>query len=211
MKNRPGKSIFMVGLPCSGKSTLSKLLGERIGSKYFCEPEEIDWPQCVKRRNLSGTFGAAMWFRSIRSNYYYEAQQLASKGEIVIVDYYFDKVFSHCLGRPSMDWLISKNDPYFSSILKIAQLDYRLLPLPDVLVFFDLEFEEWMELVLKRDRELEQGWFNRDFFQMQSYLKEAVEDLRYKHGCTVIMYKPNIDSLQESLNNLAKRLDLKIN
>jgi deoxyadenosine/deoxycytidine kinase len=211
VENRLGKTIFMVGLPCSGKSTLSRLLSERTGYKYFCEPEAIDWPRCVLNRSLSGNFGAAMWFRSIRSNYYYEAKQLAANGEIVFVDSYFEKVFSHCLGRPYMDWLVSKDDPYFPSLLKIAQLDYSLLPLPDILIFFDLEFEEWMKLVSKRDRGLESEWFNRDFFQMQSYLKEAVEDLRYKHGCNVIMYKPTIDDLQASLNSLAEHLNLKIN
>ena len=118
-----------------------------------------------------------MWFRSLRSYHYYQAVHLASQGKIALVDSYFDKIFSHCLGKPHMEWLIRKEDPYYAQILNIAKLDYQLLPVPDILVFIDLEFEEWMALVKTRNRELEKGWFNRSFFHMQTYLKEAVEDL----------------------------------
>lgn len=205
------KSIFMAGLPCSGKSTLTRLLGQRLGFKYFCEPEEASWPLCVQDRILSGNFGAAMWFRSIRSHFYYKAINLVTQGETVLVDSYFDKLFYNCLGRPHMEWLINKQDPYFSTTLAVAELDYNLLPLPDILVFFELEFEEWMSLIKTRNRELEKGWFNENFFQMQTYIREAVNDLEGKHNCKVIRFKPIEGNLEFSLQTLIEQLSLNFN
>lgn len=205
------KSIFMAGLPCSGKSTLTRLLGQRLNFKYFCEPEEAFWPLCVHDRNLSGNFGAAMWFRSIRSHYYYKAISLVDQGETVLVDSYFDKLFYNCLGKPHMEWLISKQDPYFSTALAVAKLDYNLLPVPNVLVFFDLEFEDWMSLVKTRNRDLEKDWFNKNFFLMQTYIREAVDDLERKNQCEVIRFKPIYGDLEYTLQALIKQLSHNLN
>ena len=188
------KLICMTGLPASGKSSVTAALGHLINSPAFCEPEESAWPDCVTQRNLSGAFGAHMWFRSLRTCQLYQAAALAKAGRTVLVDSYFDKLLYFCLGKPGMEWLIPTTDTYFEIAREMAKLDLEALPLPDCLIVFLLDYETWCQLLQTRRRRTEKGLFSRDVFRMQDYICAGVDFLRTNFGITTITIQTEFSS-----------------
>lgn len=203
-----GKSIFFIGIPCSGKSTLVQELGKRHNLPTFCEGEENSWPPCVKERNLSGPFGASMWFRSLRVHNYAKAIDCAERGKTALVDSYFDKFFHFILGREGMDWLIFPKDPYFQALLNISKIDFERLPTPNTLVFIKHDYDLWYEMTTTRQRKLEEGFFNKTFFKMQKYLEEGVNRLREKNKTDIIYFTPNSLKKDFNVQTLSKLLNL---
>ena len=172
----------------------------------FREPEEEFWAECVTRRDLSGRFGAHTWFRSTRTCQLYQAEQLANQGNTVLVDSYLDKLLYFCLGKRGMDWLLHPDDPYFDIARNLAHIDLDTLPLADCIIFFDLEYQTWHQLLQTRSRKIESGLFNDDVFYMQDYLRSGIEFLKNTHGVATVTIKNNFGSPKETAERLKKIL-----
>jgi deoxyadenosine/deoxycytidine kinase len=199
-----GLLICMVGLPCSGKSSVTNELRDALQMTAFCEPEESGWAECVAKRDLSGRFNAHMWFRSIRTCQLYQADMLVRQGQTVLVDSYLDKLLHFCLGRHGMNWLLSPEDPYFDVARHMAHIDLEVLPLTDYIIFFDLEHQTWHKLLKTRSRKIENGLFTDDVFYMQDHLREGVEFLKNTYGVKVITIRNQCSSPKETAERLKR-------
>ena len=201
------KLICLIGLPGAGKSSVAQELGRLMRVANFCEPEEKEWPDCVLQRHLSGAFAAAMWFRSVRTSFLYQAEHLKKQGFSAIIDSYFDKLFYFCLGRPGMEWLVKSDDPYFEVIKKISALDLNHLPSADYIVFLDMDYLIWQKFLATRKRNFEKNFlFNEQFFLMQNYLREGVEYIQKKWGSQVIVFRPQFNSPRQTAHELLETL-----
>lgn len=201
-----GALICMVGLPCSGKSSVTKELGNLSKMTVFCEPEEQSWADCVTYRNLSGHFGAHMWFRSVRTCQLYQAKALVTEGQTVFVDSYLDKLLYFCLGRRGMDWLLHPDDQYFDVARHMARIDLESLPLANYLIFFDLAYQTWHKLLQTRSRRIEAGLFTDDVFCMQNYLRAGVDFLKSTFGVKVLVVRNQFGHPRETAERLQRLL-----
>ena len=197
-----GKLICMIGLPGSGKSSVTTELSKILNKTAFCEPEEPFWPDCVTKRTLSGAFSAHMWFRSLRTCQLYQASMIAKQGHTALVDSYFDKLMYFCLGRPGMEWLLNPDDSYFDVARQMARVDLETLPLPDFLIFFDLDFKTWRQLLQTRLRQTEVGLFTDEVFCMQEYIRSGVEFLHNHLGVKTITVKTKFGSPKETAEQI---------
>lgn len=184
----------MVGLPYSGKSSVTAELGKMVEAKVFCEPEEREWAECVHLKDLSGRFGAHTWFRAIRTCQLYQAASLAAEGKTVFVDSYLDKLLYFCLGKPGMEWLLPTEDFYFDIARQMARIDLEHLPLANCLIFFDIDFPSWHQLLSLHPQQMEGELFENNVFCMQGYLKSGVEFLRRTYGTKVITIRNGFEN-----------------
>jgi thymidylate kinase len=146
-----GLFITAVGLPGSGKSSAIKELAGLIDGSCFCEPEEKHWADAATLKHLSGNFTMITWFRSMRVPQLYRASLLRSSGEIALTDRYYDKLLAYYIDKPGMEWLISPSDPYFDAMVAIAKKDWEQLPTADVIIFFEVSYDLWKDLLIKRN------------------------------------------------------------
>jgi deoxyadenosine/deoxycytidine kinase len=196
----------MVGLPCSGKSTVARQLHELTHLTTFCEPEESSWAECVTYREQTGRFGAHTWFRSIRTCQLYQAQELARNGQTVIVDSYLDKLLYFCLGKPGMEWLLPSDDPYFEVASHMARIDLETLPVADYLIFFHTDLPSWHKLLQTRSRKIEEGLFSDTVFYMQEYLRLGIEFLKAKYGVKIITVTNQFSNPKQAAEKLFDQL-----
>jgi adenylate kinase len=165
--------IAGVGIPGCGKSTIMRLLAKGLKAKCFLEPEEDQWSEAIRRREVIGYFNSIHAFRLLRVPDLYAASELSESGNTVIVDTFYDKLCVHWLGRPGTEWLIKPDDPYFPNFYQTAWLDYKYLPDADVVVVFTVDEASWRRMLEKRSRKLDADSRIAEMFGMQSYFAEA--------------------------------------
>ena len=147
-----------------------------------------------------------MWFRSMRMHHLNQARLMATEGRTVFVDSYFDKLLYFCLGKPGMEWLIHPNDPYFDVMRQIARLDLETLPIPDCLIFFELDYGTWGRMLQTRPQQTETGMFTSAVFQMQEYIKSGIEFLRKHFGMKTLVVHTQLDNPKRTAEHVVSRL-----
>lgn len=206
MQEKKGKLIAAMGLPGSGKSSVIRALGQLLGVQTFHEPEESEWAEAVEKRDICGRFTAMMWFRATRLPPLYEADQLRKQGKTVIVDSYYDKLFSRLLHKPGMEWLIEPSDPYFGIVHQVAQLDLHKLPDADCLISFELTYETWLQFLTLRKRTLDTDDTFLDSYKTQAHFIDAAKYYTQHFNCQLIRYQQEFSSLEKSAQNLKELL-----
>ncbi len=201
-----GKLIAFMGLPASGKSSIVSELSAILSLEAFLEPEETSWPDAVLKRELSGYFTAITWFRSIRVPQLFMANKLRDEGKTVLIDSYYDKLIYHYLGKPRMEWLISPTDKYYEAIKLLSELDYEYLPNADCIVFLRLNFDDWMQLIHKRNRQLDNDELFRESFVTQDYFLDAINAYSNLTGAKIIVHEQTISSPYIQAQNIASTL-----
>ena len=51
-----------------------------------------------------------------------------------------------------MRWLLSPSDRYFSVMKQIAEIDKDVLPDADIIIFFEVDKENWLNFLRNRNR-----------------------------------------------------------
>lgn len=201
------KSAFLtaVGLPGSGKSSVMRELAQLYEVPAYFEPDS-NWPPAVTERDTIGAFSAMMWFRSIRVPYLYKADSLRKQNKSVIVDSYYDKIFSYCLGKKGMEWLITPDDPYYSLALSVAKQDTAFLPNADCIVLFDLSEDTWRKLLKSRNRFLDDDSSLLSSYKTQAYFFEGAYELSRQYNIKVIEFTQEFSSPKEAAKKLYKLL-----
>lgn len=189
-----GLLLAGMGLPGSGKSTVCTALAELLvrsgsGAKLYCEPEESEWPDAVKQRDVSGYITALTWFRAQRVPRLYQADNDRAAGRIAVFDSYYDKLIHLYFDDPGFTWLMSGSDPYRAVYRKMIELDYRLLPDADCVVSFCVEPERWTELVLGRGRVLDRSANILNTHQTQDAFLGACEQYCGEKGIPHIRFE----------------------
>jgi len=209
---KKGKLIVAMGLPGSGKSSVIKEIGTLSNTRSFLEVEESEYTKVVRRRDIYGSFTAMTWFRAMRMPNLYEAHSLASNGESVFLDTYYDKLISKYLGRDGMEWLITKDDEYYEIIKNITELDYTNLPDADCIISFELTYETWQKFLRSRNRQLlDNDQLFLKSYKTQAYFIEAAKEYCNEQNakgnpCTLIRFQQEFSSLEDSAKRLLKLL-----
>ncbi|MEJ5144857.1 hypothetical protein [Sphingobacterium sp. MYb388] len=201
-----GKLIGAFGIPGSGKSTTIKKMGEIMNIQTFHEPEEKDWADAVRSRNISGNFTGLMWFRSIRVPQYYKANALRDKGLNTMLDSCYDKLFYLYHDKEGLEWLLCPDDPYYEEVKSISKKDLELLPDLDIIIFFKQTEENWTKFIEKRNRELDK---DRDFkksFILQNAFIEAVEKYCNTSECKLIIHEQSFTDPYVEAKKIIKKL-----
>jgi hypothetical protein len=181
---RPPRGLLIcgAGLPCAGKSSVMRHLAGKLGGRYFREPEEVRWPEAVLRREAMGYFTALTWFRSVRVQNLVNASECRERGEIAVVDSYYDKLIYDYLGKPGVQWLLPTSDPYYSAFESVARLDYERLPKADVLVVFKVTEDDWHRFLETRGRQLDKDSEFLQSYVSQQYFIDAAQRLEAEQG-----------------------------
>ena len=188
-QRRPhGAIIAFMGLPGAGKSTTAKVLASLIpNSSLFMEPHDGAWPVAVNRRHDFGYFTALTWFRSMRVPLLYMAHEVRANSGIAIVDSYYDKLIADYIDHRDMRWLIPPEDQYFDTAKKMAELDRRLLPNADCIVFLRLTYQVWRRLLSTRHREMDaEEQFLQSFPSQQRFLEAAQQFVAQSGGRIIV-------------------------
>ena len=201
-----GLLIAAIGLPGSGKSSVTRELGKLMGIRTFHEPEEADWADAVTQRDICGRFTAMTWFRATRLPPLFEAHRLREQGATVMVDTYYDKLFGLCMDKEGMQWLINPSDDYFDVMKQVAMLDYEKLPDADVLVSFELDYDTWLQFLAARNRHFDKGDAFLKSFRTQQYFVDAALQYTRQTSCKLLRFKQEFSSPEESAGKLKEAI-----
>ncbi len=202
-----GGSLFAgLGLPGSGKSSLFKCLARKCNAIVFNEPEEDEWPQAVHDRDICGRFTAITWFRAMRVPKLYEADVLRKKDKNVFVDSYYDKLLFYWLGKPGMEWLIGKDDPYYDLVEHMAKRDLQTLPDADAIVLFKVSYDDWKKMLSMRSRRLDRDPEFLKSFDTQQYFIEASESYSKDKNIPLIVFEQSLIGVDKAARKLHNQL-----
>ncbi|HWE06718.1 MAG TPA: AAA family ATPase [Rhizomicrobium sp.] len=179
--------IAFAGLPSAGKSTTAKALADRLGVRWFVEPEEDQWPEAVRDRDRVGRFTALTWFRSVRVPKLYAAAQASRSEHAAVIDSYYDVLLSRYIGEDPFSWLLDPGDPYFPLARHMAELDWQLLPHADFLVFLRLDERVWNTFMNRRARDFDRAAHLKEQFAMQALMEHACRQAEVEHGTRLIV------------------------
>jgi len=202
--------IVFVGIPGSGKSSTVKELANLLGVKYFAEPEEEKWADAAKDWKTYGSFSMLMWFRSIRVPMLIEAERLSEEGEIVLIDTYYDKLLHYYIDKHCMRCLLSPSDRYFPVMKEIATIDKDILPDADIIIFFEVNKENWINFLKSRNRPTDNDEEFLKNFETQKFLLEATKKLCEEKGIELITFSRGTASVEDSASTLKNLLDDKL-
>ena len=202
--------IVFVGIPGSGKSSTVKELANLLNVKYFAEPEEEKWADAAKDWKTYGSFSMLMWFRSIRVPMLIEAERLSEEGEVVLIDTYYDKLLHYYIDKYCMRWLLSPSDRYFLVMKEIASIDKDVLPDANIIIFFEMDKENWIDFLKNRNRPTDNDEEFLKNFETQKFLLEATKKLCEEKGIELIIFPRGASSIEDSALKLKKLLDDKL-
>jgi deoxyadenosine/deoxycytidine kinase len=196
--------IAFMGMPGCGKSSTAKQFGQIRGYTTFLEPEEAEWGQVVRERDLYGNISALTWFRNTRIVGYHDAYRLHLNGGDAVVDSLFDKLLYKYMDDPSLEWLISRSDPYRAAAKALASADYRLLPDPTHVVFVHVDRVTWREMLRVRGRDLDARSDVENNFAMQEVMFQACQEYCHDKGIAFELLRQEFSSPSDSAEELRK-------
>lgn len=182
-----GKIIAVTGGPRTGKSTLVKLLSEKLNAKAFLEGEEKDFPPRIWEDIQTGNrmLELLVWFRNKGVKDYLEAIKIKENGGIAILDAFWatNDVYVD-------EWV---SDRLEKDIMKdLARTDYATLSWPDLVISLYSNKETIKEFAISGGREFE---LTEEFLQKQVDLNNTHE--KYFRE----LDKPNIKFIDRSTIN----------
>ncbi len=142
------------------------------------------------------------WFRSIRVPMLFKADLIRKNGGLALVDSYYDKLLIQYLGKEGMEWLMSPADPYYDVEKQIALLDLKHLPIADVVVFFDVDFDTWISFLKKRNRKLDNDVFFKKSYATKKLFCDAVEHLATVNSLKIVRFTQKDLSPHDAALNL---------
>lgn len=190
-----GKIIVVTGGPRTGKSTLVKLLSQKLQGKPFLEGEEEDFPKrilediALNKRILE----LIVWFRNKYVKDYLDALEIKRNGGTAVLDTFWltNDVYID-------EWVI---DVFEKKILKdLIAVDCELLPWPDLVLSLYANKDKVREISIAGGRKYE---LNENFLKKQVDLNTAHEEYFRK------INKPNIHFIDVSKSNYLREKDPK--
>ncbi|CAG8546342.1 4489_t:CDS:2 [Paraglomus occultum] len=90
---------------------------------------------------------------------------------------------------------------------KIAEIDNKVLPEADIIIFFEVDYQKWLENLKVRNREVDQ---DKDFmknFETQKFLREATQKYCEERGKEFIIFPQDNSSAQEAAQKIKNLFD----
>lgn len=202
-----GVVIAFAGISGSGKTSTAKELSTLYPYKSLVEPEEPDWPDVIRNRDVFGSFTMWMGLRQLWIPLQFQAQTLKELNQTVFLDSYFIKLIGYELDEAGMDWLFSKDDPYYSVYYQLCQLDIQHLPDPDCIVLFDVPYHQWLQLLASRNREWDKTpGFLESYEHTKEAIKHAVQRLCQDKNIKLIYFQPEFGDITKQAIRLQELL-----
>lgn len=202
-----GKLIVFAGISGCGKSSTAKALAEICHSPCYLEPEQHEWPSFIRVKQPYGEFSHFIVARSIRVHALWTAWDEKIKGNVVIMDSYYDKITGYYLDKPGMEWLMHPEDPYFECAMEVCQLDNQFLPDADCIVLFEVSFDDWMKLLDSRGRDLDNiEGFRESYSRYKSYIADAVEKISKERNIKLVRFEQKFSDPQTQAEELKQIL-----
>lgn len=200
--------IAFAGLPSSGKSSTAKALARLMEVEVHLEPEESAWPDLVREREISGTFTALSWFRTVRVPQLFKADAARKNNQTAIIDSYYDVLIARYLGDDAFEWLVSRQDPYFPAAKAMVDADWETLPKADVIVFLNLDEATWIEFMSRRDRDFDRNAELNKHFEMQEKMLQACKAAEQAHGSSLIVVNQASSTPEETARRVATAIGI---
>ena len=93
---------------------------------------------------------------------------------------------------------------------QIAEIDKDVLPDADIAVFFEINYDDWLELLKVRDRSTDHDEAFMKNFETQKFLLEATKKLCEEKGIELIIFPRGTSSVEDSAAKLKKLLEEKL-
>ncbi|OPY34564.1 MAG: putative thymidylate kinase [Methanomassiliicoccales archaeon PtaU1.Bin124] len=164
-----GRFIVFEGIDGTGKSTVAKLVAERLRKKGIdcvltMEPSDSWLGEAVRRANSDGTddLAEALLFMADRAEHTRQIEKLLAEGKWVVCDRYYASTLAYqtaTLGdrlEDPMNWLWNINQ--------------RIIRVPDVTYYFVLEVEKALDRMSDRN--------GRSKFEKLDFLRQVDENYR---------------------------------
>lgn len=186
----PGKIIVFSGHSCSGKSTLARLVAQKMNAICKSEPEEKDWPRVAKNWYGYRATTAMLAMRQLWIELFVDADKLRQDGDTVIIDTYFLKIAGYYIDKPGLEWLVGPNDPYVPLLKQMFELDEHMFADADCVVLFDMSLEDWKLFLKSRGRQWDNNpGFDESFVLLKKYVDDATIAHCQKYNIPVIHFK----------------------
>ena len=191
MEDKKVKYIAIEGVIGVGKTTLAKILSDRLNGKLILENFE-DNPFLEKFYNdpVSYAFHTQMYFLMSRYKQLQEIKQIDLFHEYYIADYIFekDKIFAY----------LNLQDDELKLYEKIVGLIEKSIVTPDIIIYLQSSVERLMNNIKHRDREIEKEI-------KEDYIKDLNEGynyffFRYKATKVMIVNSAEIDFVNNELD-----------
>lgn len=203
----PGKVIIFSGFSCTGKSTLARLVAQKISAIALCEPEESQWPLVARKWYEYRATTAMLAMRQLWIPLYVEADKLRTLGKNIVIDTYFLKTTGYYIDKPGMEWLVPTNDPYLSLLRQIFVKDQNCFPDADCVVLFDVSLEDWKKFLQSRGRQWDtNAGFDQSFAMSKHYVDEATVEHCKKNNIKLIRFKHEFGDPIAQAERLSKLL-----
>lgn len=184
--------IAMIGIPGSGKSSIAVEISKVLHCRCYMEPSYEVWPSFVKNRNNYDIFTAMSWFRNERV---IQLLKASKSSEISIIDSYYDKLFYLCKESIGLNWLISRQNPYWEAGLSLWEADFLNLPSADIVIGLNVAKNIWIDFIKRRNRSFDDfALFHKTCFYLQSPLLNSAKMVCEQSGKLYIEVTQNRSS-----------------
>lgn len=204
--NVPGILAFM-GIPCSGKSTIARMLAaslQKTETKF--EVEEDYYPEKIKlhftNRKLYGYYDIFCYFREQHIFNLKEAVERKVQGLSTIVDCYYEKIFSDFFKVDTSNWFIDKTHPDFKRISKITDADAIQIPNVDIFIFLKISQKFHKKLLKSRGRVADMG---EKVFDSQAAFLQASQIYCKKTNTPLLLIEQE-EGIEQVATNILKAL-----
>lgn len=202
-----GKVIVFSGQSCSGKSTLARLVAQKMNVICKSEPEEKDWPRVAKNWHGYRATTAMIAMRQLWIELFVDADVLSQEGHTVIIDTYFLKTSAYYIDKPGMAWLVGNNDPYVAVLKQLFELDQQMFPDADVVVLFDVSLDDWKFYLKSRGRKWDNNpGFDESFLLLKKHVDDATLAHCQKYNIPIIHFKNEYGDIDVQVDKLIKLL-----
>lgn len=195
-----GKIIAVIGAPRSGKSFLVQKLAQRLGYRPFME-EGVGLPKYLEKDIQNNTNGLRriVWFRNAQVTHFLDAVDLTHQGENILLDTFWVD------NQMYIDVLLEGNDKKVAE--RLSQIDARLLPWPDVIVYLKNGKENTERFVSLGGRSYDASIYETTILPLQAKY-ERIFSLVPSTTKLVSLDRGDIDFEREAdLENLVKLIE----
>lgn len=202
-----GKTIAFSGISGCGKSTMARLLPQKINAICLAEPEEAQWPQVIIQREVYGASAALFALRQLWLPLFIDAAALRKAGNLVCIDTYFLKITGYYLDKPGMEWLMPAHDLYLPLLKQLFLLDQKHVPDVDCVVLFDVSFDEWKLFLKARGRNWDTDTnFCNSYTRTREYVRDATIEHCNTYGIRLLYFDHSFGNPQLQVERFYRML-----
>ena len=205
--------IALAGVMGVGKSSLARVLAEKISVTEFIEPEADAWPVPEGEDWEEHVFNLEQWVRETHLDYFKDARQLAEQGRGSVADGGLFLLAKEFMDDPACQFYYGlMNESELKQVRQFAESDWNEAPCPDVLVLLETDFETWRRFLLSRGRSMDT---NKNFIDhyagQQQVIKIAANKYAEEKGIKLVTFTNTFSNITINASRLHDEIILAVN